>query len=69
MEASRRTKFVSVHLTPAARGVLRQAVLDLTAPAGRRLSMSDVLRGAITVAMRHQEELVTALEKGEGEHV
>lgn len=61
MATTRRTPFVSVNLTPSARDELRHATLDLTTPTGRRLSMSDVLIEAIRVAMRHQEELISAL--------
>ena len=61
MNAARRTLFVSVNLTPDARDELRRATLDLTTPVGRRLSMSDVLIGAIRVAMRHRDELISVL--------
>lgn len=57
----RKTEFVSVNLTPKARDELRRAVLDLTTPVGRRLSMSDVLIQAVRVAMKHQPELIAAL--------
>lgn len=53
--------FVSVNLTDTARDELRRAVLDLTTPAGRRLSMSDVLIHAVRVAMQHKPELIAAL--------
>ena len=52
---------MSVNLTPDARDELRRATLDLTTPVGRRLSMSDVLIGAIRVAMRHRDELISVL--------
>jgi hypothetical protein len=61
MNAARRTLFVSVNLTPDARDELRRATLELTTPAGRRLSMSDVLIEAIRVSMRHRGELISAL--------
>lgn len=57
----RRTVFVSVNLTEAARDALRRATLDLTTPARRRLSMSDALTAALRVATRHPEELLAAL--------
>ena len=60
-DMSRRTEFVSVHLAPAARDVLRQAALELSVPIGRRLSMSDVLIKAVRIAMRHRDELIVAL--------
>ena len=63
-QPSRRTLFTSVNLTEAARDELRQAVLDLTTPVGRRLSMSDVVIQALRVAMRHKAELVKALKPG-----
>lgn len=59
--SERKTAFVSINLTEDARHALRQAVLDLTSPTGRRLSMSDVLVQALAVAARHQDELVAAL--------
>jgi len=59
----RKTLFVSVNLTSGAREALRQAVLDLSASAGRRLSMSDVVIHATRVAMQHREELVSSLGK------
>lgn len=65
MSAARRTPFVSVNLTPDARDGLRQATLDLTTPVGRRLSMSDVLIAIIRVAMRHRDELISALTSGQ----
>ena len=55
---------MSVNLTPDARDELRRATLELTTPAGRRLSMSDVLIGVIHVAMRHRDELIAGLTPG-----
>ena len=52
---------MSVNLTPDARDELRQATLDLTTPAGRRLSMSDVLIGVVRIAMQHRDELLAVL--------
>jgi hypothetical protein len=61
----RKTIFVSVNLTEAARDELRQATLELTSPAGRRLSMSDTLIAALRVAANHQDELVDQLKAEE----
>lgn len=58
---ARRTAFVSVNLTSAARDDLRQATIDLTSAAGTRLSMSELLVVALRVARAHPEELVHAL--------
>jgi hypothetical protein len=58
---NRRTPFVSVNLTEEARDVLRQAVLDLTTPVGRRLSMSDVVLEAVGLAMQHKGQMVKRL--------
>ena len=66
-DMSRRTEFVSVHLAPAARDELRRAALELSAPAGRRLSMSDVLIHSLRVAMRHRSELLDAITEAEGD--
>jgi hypothetical protein len=57
----RKTIFVSVHLTEQARDELRNAVIAMTSPTGRRLAMSFVLIHALRVALRHQDELVAAL--------
>ena len=59
----RKTIFVSVNLTAEARDELRQVTLDLTTPAGKRLSMSDALIAALRVAANHQDELVNELKR------
>lgn len=61
MNAARRTLFVAVNLTSAARDELRRVTLEMTTPVGRRLSMSDALIGAIRVAMRHRNELIAEI--------
>ncbi len=61
----RKTVFVSVNLTQTARDELRRATLDLTSPAGRRLSMSDVLLAALQVSAGHQDELIGQLKTEE----
>lgn len=61
MDGVRKTTFVSVNLTDTARDALRQATLDLTTPAGRRVSMSDVLLAALHVAREHDRDLLDAL--------
>ena len=64
MLAQRRTQFVSMNVTTRARDTLRAAALDLTAPAGRRLSMSDVVVSAVRVALRHRAELLDDIAGG-----
>lgn len=61
MAIQRRTKFVSVNITPLARDALRAAALDLSADAGRRLSMSDVVVHAVRVALRHRADLLASI--------
>jgi hypothetical protein len=53
--------YVSVGLTPQARDLLRSMTLDLTTPAGRRLTMSEVLIAALELASLHRDELLGAL--------
>jgi hypothetical protein len=67
MEQQRRTPFVSVNLTPQARDALRIAALDLSALAGRRLSMSVVVVSAVRVALRHRDELAADVTAETGE--
>jgi hypothetical protein len=64
MSATRKTPYVSVNLTEAARDALRRAALNLTTPAGRRVSMSDALLANLQVGVKHPEEV---LEKVRGE--
>lgn len=64
MSAKRKTPFVSVNLTEAARDELRHVTLELTTPAGRRVSMSDVLTAALRVAMEHRGEVLSKLRSG-----
>ncbi len=58
---TRRTPFVTVGLHPDTRDALRQGAINVTADAGRVVSMSDFARAAITVALRHRAELLTEL--------
>jgi hypothetical protein len=60
----RKTTFVSVNLTPAARDKLRQAAVQMTSAAGYHLSMSDVAIAACDTAMRHGDDLLAALSDG-----
>lgn len=60
------TTFVTVHVTEAAREALRQAVIDLTSPVGRKVTHSDLVLGALDVARKHPEELCARL-RGENE--
>ncbi len=62
MQPQRKTAFISVNLTQAARDELRRATLDLTTPAERRLSMSDVLLAALRVSAAHADELLGQLK-------
>lgn len=62
---TRRTQFVSVHLTPDARTEIQRAVLAYTAPAGRRLSMSEVVKAAMKVATANPAALMAALDQTE----
>ncbi|MFF4506257.1 hypothetical protein [Streptomyces sp. NPDC001401] len=64
MPAKRKTPFVSVNLTEAARDELRRVTLELTTPAGRRVSMSDVLTATLHVAMEHRDEVLDKLRGG-----
>jgi hypothetical protein len=57
----RKTAFVTVNLTEPARDALRQATLHWTTPAGRRVTMSDVLLSALAVARAHGAEVVADL--------
>ena len=59
--------FVSTGLTVEARDALRAAALDLTSPAGQRLSMSAVLLGALAVAGKHRDEWIDALRDAVGD--
>lgn len=61
---TRRTPFVTVGLHPDARDALRQGAIDVTAAAGRVVSMSDFARAAVAVALEHRDELVAELKGG-----
>lgn len=64
MPPQRKTEFVSINITPDTRDALRAATLELTAPAGRRVSMSDVLAAALRVAQQHEQEWAGLLRAG-----
>lgn len=53
--------YVSVGLTTQAREALRSATVDLTTPAGRRLTLSEVLLALVHVGERHRDEVLTVL--------
>jgi len=55
------TKFFTVQVTAPAREALRRWQLDLSAAAGRRLSLGDAIMAAVTVAQAHPSEAVEAL--------
>jgi hypothetical protein len=62
VNAARKTRFVSVNLTEAARDALQQATTDFTSPARRRITLSDLLIAAINVSRNHPGELVSELQ-------
>lgn len=53
--------YVSVSLAPEARDALRDAALNLTTPAGRRLTLSEVLLALIHVGETRRDEVLTVL--------
>ena len=53
--------YVSVGLTSEARDLLRAVALELTSPAGRRLTMSEVLIALAELGERHRDELLDIL--------
>lgn len=59
---TRRTEFVSVGLTPAARDELRSAAVELTSPARRRLTLSEVVIAATRMARENPDAFVEALD-------
>lgn len=63
MTNTRKTPYVSVNLRTDARDELRRATLELTSPAGRRISMSDVLVAALEVGLEHRDEIVGRLRE------
>jgi hypothetical protein len=62
---TRKQKFVGVSLTPEARNALSRAALELTTPAGRRVSMSDVTVSALRIARQHEADLIADLAREE----
>ncbi|MER6605776.1 hypothetical protein ABT282_07625 [Streptomyces sp. NPDC000927] len=58
---TRKTPYVNMNLTEAARDELRGITLELTTPSNRRLSMSEVIIAALNVARRHREEVLNEL--------
>lgn len=53
--------YVSVGLTEQARDALRTTTLNLTTPAGRRVTLSEVLLALVTVGQRHPDEVLAVL--------
>ena len=52
----RKTAYVSVHLTPDAREILRQATLKLSAATGHRVTMSDAVEHLAEIERQHCEQ-------------
>ncbi|MFE0778797.1 hypothetical protein [Streptomyces sp. NPDC058861] len=59
------TKFVAVNVTPEARDILRLMAVNVSAAAGRRVSMSDALAVIDAVAKRHPEEITEEARRAE----
>lgn len=53
----RKTPYVSVHLTPEARDILRQATLTLSATTGHRVTMSDAVEHLAAIEKQHREQV------------
>jgi hypothetical protein len=56
-------KFTAISVTPEARDRLRETTLAFTSPAGRRLTLSEMLIAACTVAQRHSDEVTQELRR------
>lgn len=54
-------KFTSIHVSPDVRDKLRRAVIDVTTPAGRRVSSSDVLNVALDLIREEWDDVVGRL--------
>lgn len=61
MTPPRKTEFRTVALSDAAREELRALVLEMTTPAKRRITMSDVVLAAVAVARDHPDEVIKHL--------
>jgi hypothetical protein len=59
---TRKTPYVSAHLTEEARDALRRLTLNASAAAGRRVSQSEVVLAALAVVDLHPDEFSEALE-------
>ena len=62
----RKTPYVTVNVTPEARELLRLAAVELTSPAGRRVSMSEALIAAVHVGQNHPQEFVGEVTRAVG---
>lgn len=58
--------YASLKIAPAARDALQRLALNMSADAGKRLTMSDALIAAVSVAERHPDELRAALTDQKG---
>lgn len=59
--------YVSVNVSRPARNALQRLTLNVSAAAGRRLTLSEVLLGAVAVAKDHPDEHVAAIASLIGE--
>lgn len=57
--------YASMNVTPAARDSLQRLSLRASADVGRRLTLSEVIMGAVRLAGQHQEEFLRLIMEGE----
>lgn len=67
--STRKTPYVSTNLTVPARDALQRLTLNVSAKAGRRISMSATLLAVVAVADGHAAELDAALAEATGKDV
>ena len=60
---TRRTPFVTLHVTGPARGLVREATWRASVNAGRRRSVSELLVAAFRVAEAHPDELTASIDE------
>lgn len=56
--------YTAISITPEGRDRLRETTLAFTSPAGRRLTMSEVLIAACALAQRYPDEFTQRLTGG-----
>jgi hypothetical protein len=61
------TDYASIRATHEAATALRDLAYDLTGASRRRVSLSDTIRVACTIASKHKEETLKALSDDTGE--